>query len=565
MILKALYDYYHRMGSLPPQGMEGKEIAYVIVIDAEGRFLRFESKRIDKKRSTTFIVPKSVKRTSAPMPNTLWDNGKYVLGLDSTHEQYYRVFVDRVKEIADFAPHDPSVRALRLFYEQPREEMLSQMSADPLFEEIKTNLGANISFQLNGDDRLIAEKYDIFPPADEHSDNTPEGICLITGQYGPIVRLNTSVFISDLNSPTALVNFQTKRGYDSYGKTQSYNAPISEEAEFAYSSALKHLLRSDSQNKNKAYLGGRTILFWGSSKAFAQVEEGMIDFFEKKDNPNEKVKRIEKLLKSIWSGQIKTLLDDRFYVLGLAPNVGRIAVVTWGDMSLKEFAGNLLRHFDDMDISSPRPVAGIYSMLATVTLGGKISDVQPSLVEAVVSAVMFGTPYPFALYTAALERIRADLPSNRVSPARVAILKAYINRQNKHNKNTIPLTPMLDKDFDNIGYLCGRLAAVLEKIQEDIKRGDSIRTRYLSAASATPGAVFPAMLNLSIHHSENLSEPSRIFYQKLEQEIFSKLPSEGFPAQLNLQDQGRFFVGYYQQRENLFTKKETADTNDLNA
>lgn len=565
MILKALYDYYHRMGTLPPQGMEGKEIAYVIVIDAEGRFLRFESKRIDKKRSTTFIVPKSVTRTSAPMPNTLWDNGKYVLGLDSTHEKYYRVFVDRVKEIADFAPHDPSVRALRLFYEQPREEMLSQMSADPLFEEIKTNLGANISFQLNGDDRLIAEKYDIFPPADEHSDNTPEGICLITGQYGPIVRLNTGVFISGLNSPTPLVSFQTKQGYDSYGKTQSYNAPISEEAEFAYSSALKHLLRSDSQNKNKAYLGGRTILFWGSSKASAQVEEGMIDFFEKKDNPNEKVKRVEKLLKSIWSGQIKTLLDDRFYVLGLAPNVGRIAVVTWGDMSLKEFAGNLLRHFDDMDISSPRPVAGIYSMLATVTLGDKISDVQPSLVEAVVSAVMFGTPYPFALYTAALERIRADLPSNRVSPARVAILKAYINRQNKHNKNTIPLTPMLDKDFDNIGYLCGRLAAVLEKIQEDIKRGDSIRTRYLSAASATPGAVFPAMLNLSIHHSENLSEPSRIFYQKLEQEIFSKLPSEGFPAQLNLQDQGRFFVGYYQQRENLFTKKETADTNDLNA
>ena len=565
MILKALYDYYHRMGTLPPQGMEGKEIAYVIVIDAEGRFLRFESKRIDKKRSTTFIVPKSVTRTSAPMPNTLWDNGKYVLGLDSTHEKYYRVFVDRVKEIADFAPHDPSVRALRLFYEQPREEMLSQMSADPLFEEIKTNLGANISFQLNGDDRLIAEKYDIFPPADEHSDNTPEGICLITGQYGPIVRLNTGVFISGLSSPTPLVSFQTKQGYDSYGKTQSYNAPISEEAEFAYSSALKHLLRSDSQNKNKAYLGGRTILFWGSSKASAQVEEGMIDFFEKKDNPNEKVKRVEKLLKSIWSGQIKTLLDDRFYVLGLAPNVGRIAVVTWGDMSLKEFAGNLLRHFDDMDISSPRPVAGIYSMLATVTLGDKISDVQPSLVEAVVSAVMFGTPYPFALYTAALERIRADLPSNRVSPARVAILKAYINRQNKHNKNTIPLTPMLDKDFDNIGYLCGRLAAVLEKIQEDIKRGDSIRTRYLSAASATPGAVFPAMLNLSIHHSENLSEPSRIFYQKLEQEIFSKLPSEGFPAQLNLQDQGRFFVGYYQQRENLFTKKETADTNDLNA
>ena len=217
-----------------------------------------------------------------------------------------------------------------------------------------------------------------------------------------------------------------------------------------------------------------------------------------------------------------------------------------------------------MEVSSKFPVTGIYTMLAAVTLGGKLSDVQSSLVEAVMSAVMFGTPYPFALYTGALERIRAELPTRAVSPARVAILKAYINRQNKQNKNITPLRPMLNKDYDNIGYLCGRLAAVLEKIQEDIKRGDSIRTRYLSAASTTPAAVFPAMLNLSIHHSENLSEGTRRFYSQLEGEILDKFPPEGFPAQLNLQDQGRFFVGYYHQRESLFAKKENNENKDLN-
>lgn len=121
---------------------------------------------------------------------------------------------------------------------------------------------------------------------------------------------------------------------------------------------------------------------------------------------------------------------------------------------------------------------------------------------------------------------------------------------------------MLDKNCDYIGYVCGRLAAVLEKIQEDVKRGDSIRTRYLSAASTTPGAVFPAMLNLSIHHSENLTDGSRIFYEQLKQEILSRLPGEGFPAQLNLQEQGRFFVGYYQQREDLFTKKDKEEKKD---
>lgn len=332
MILKALYDYYHRLGTLPPPGMEEKEIAYVIVIDAEGRFLRFESKRIDKKRYASFLVPKSVSRTSAPKPNTLWDNGKYVLGLEPAHEKSHQLFVDRINEIAEYAPYDASIRALKLFYERPKEERLSQMSADPYFEEVKANLSVNFSFQLNDDDCLIAERYDLFPDKDEEDDNAPQGICLITGSRGPIVRLTTATPVPGNSPMAALVGFQVKSGYDSYGKSQAYNAPISPEAEFAYTSALNHLLGKDSKNKVK--FGERTFLFWGNSAAAASVEKGLNDFysiaFDKKDDPNEKIDRVEKLFKSIWSGEIKTLLDDRFYILGLAPNTGRIAVVAWG-------------------------------------------------------------------------------------------------------------------------------------------------------------------------------------------------------------------------------------------
>ncbi len=115
---------------------------------------------------------------------------------------------------------------------------------------------------------------------------------------------------------------------------------------------------------------------------------------------------------------------------------------------------------------------------------------------------------------------------------------------------------MLDKTNTNAGYLCGRLTAVLEKIQSDINSGDSIRTRYMGAASTTPAAVLPAMLNLSLHHSEKLSEGSRIFYETLKQEIMDKISEKGFPAHLDLNDQGRFFVGYYHQRTDLYTKKE---------
>ena len=115
---------------------------------------------------------------------------------------------------------------------------------------------------------------------------------------------------------------------------------------------------------------------------------------------------------------------------------------------------------------------------------------------------------------------------------------------------------MLDKTNDNPGYLCGRLAAVLEKIQKDASSGDSIRTRYMGSASSTPAVVFPAMLNVSIHHSEKLNEATRIFYEQLKQEILDKMPVYGFPTHLELNDQGRFFVVYYHQRADLYTKKE---------
>lgn len=115
---------------------------------------------------------------------------------------------------------------------------------------------------------------------------------------------------------------------------------------------------------------------------------------------------------------------------------------------------------------------------------------------------------------------------------------------------------MLDKDNTNQGYLCGRLFAVLGKIQEEANNVNSIRERYLNAASATPAAVFATILNLSNHHIDKLTEGRKIAFEKLKQEIFSKLSADGFPAHLDLQDQGRFFVGYYHQRQDFFTSKK---------
>ena len=59
MILKALYDYYHRSGDdVAPFGLEYKEIGFIIVIDRCGKFLRFEDRRIIRSRHSGFLLRK---------------------------------------------------------------------------------------------------------------------------------------------------------------------------------------------------------------------------------------------------------------------------------------------------------------------------------------------------------------------------------------------------------------------------------------------------------------------------------------------------------------------------
>ena len=205
-----------------------------------------------------------------------------------------------------------------------------------------------------------------------------------------------------------------------------------------------------------------------------------------------------------------------------------------------------------------KPYVGLHSILGNVTLGGKSSDATPNLPDAVVKSIFQGLPCPASLFQACIRRIRAE---QSVNIGRAAIIKAYLNRLNNNNNKKLDI--MLDKENQNQGYLCGRLFAVLDKIQEDANNIHSIRERYMNSASATPAMVFATILNLSTHHQEKLNEGKQVFYEKLKQEIISKLDANGFPAHLDLQDQGRFFVGYYHQRQAFFMGKENRETEEL--
>ena len=571
MILKALYDYYNRCDNLPAPGMEEKEIGFVIVISKEGKFLRFEDCRTDKTIGRVYLVKKHVSRSSAAVANYLYDNSAYVLGYsdkdDSEKNQlYFNTFVEKVQSILDRLPDNSDIRTLMNFYAQGREAIHSEVEQDPLWEDIKKNLSKKysvFSFRIEGDLRILAEKKELMQTNEGTKNDNSRGLCMVTGVQGELVDTTTATMIQGSQATAKLVAFQVNSGYDSYGKEKCGNAPISHEAEFAYTTALNTMLRRDS--RNKFTVGNRTFVFWASSndKAAEQAEESLFDLLgyseEKKDNPNAKIEQVRKVFTAIYSGSLSTSLEDRFYILGLAPNSARIAVVYWSETPLRDFAGKILRHFDDMEIIDTRkdrkPYMGIKDILSAVTLGGKQSEATPNLPESIIKSIFLGTPYPYTLLSACIRRIRAESgDGNAARITRIAIIKAFLNRQNVNDKR---MEIMLDKRNTNQGYLCGRLFAVLDRIQEDANGISSIRERYMNAASSTPSSVFATILNLSSHHLENLSnEGKKVFYEKLKQEIIDKISSDGFPAHLDLQDQGRFFVGYYHQRQDFFNKKE---------
>ncbi len=582
MILKALYDYYHRSGTLAPQGMEYREIAFLIVIDRDGKFLHIEDRRIDKKTSSKFMVVKGIRSGTTPKPYIFWDNVEYILNYTSSHaaildltqtadklkecqesiaktQQKHDALKAKYKLIAEQFPKNEQFRAVSLFFDQ---DELVKVYQDPLWVTIAKKPTVYISFLIQGELFIVAEHADLRGVELETENSgkksaNKDSICLITGDRDVAVESTTPTGIPGGQATARLVAFQVNSGYDSYGKSKGFNASISQDAEACYTTALNKLLEKDS--RNKFYIGSRTFLFWASSynQVAKDAEDCIFALFgfktDSDDNPNRGIEQAEKLFKSIYSGALRCSSDDKFYFLGLAPNSARIAVVCWIEASIKEFAKLLLKHFDDFEIVDTRkenkPYKGLYQILSAVTLNGKTSDCQPNLPEDVIKSMLQGLPYSYTLFSAAISRIRAE---QTITTTRAAIIKAYLNRLNDNN---IKITITMNKENTNQGYLCGRLFATLEYIQE--RSGVStIRSKFMNAASATPATVFANLLNMSVYHSEKLDKGSQIFFENIKTEIIAAISPNGFPAHLDLQDQGLFMVGYYHQRAVFYTKSE---------
>ena len=574
MILQALHAYYERRqclpdpaDRLPQQGLEDKEIPFILELATDGRLIAISDTRETqgkKKIAKRYQVPQGIKKTSGVAANLLWDTAEYVLGLDSKGKpervaEQTVAFRARIEQLQAQVPDDAGLLAVLRFLQA---EPLAAAKAQVNWPEVEAANNPLLSFRLAPDLDLVCQRPQVIVAftntmtAGEAGAGLP---CLITGRSAEPERLHSAIkgVWGAQTSGANIVSFNLD-AFRSYGKEQGANAPVSPAAAFAYTTALNSLLAKGSRQRMQ--VGDASTVFWAQREEDSDVENGFAALFaDDFDDPDAHTEQVRTLYESLHMGRFSGKAgQNQFYVLGLAPNAARIAIRFWHAAPLREIAGHVLRWFDELVlIHGPRESGypTLFRLLTAVALLGKADNLPPNLGGEVMRAILSGTPYPAAWLNAAVTRCRAE---RNVPYLRAAVIKACLLRGHPTSPQEEP-TVMLNTDNPNVAYRLGRLFATLEKIQEEASPGlnATIRERYYGAASSTPVAVFTTLLRLKNHHLAKLTNRGRAAnFEKLLGEILGEVGD--FPLHLNLPDQGRFALGYYHQRQAFFTKAESA-------
>lgn len=575
MILQALVKHYEDLaeqGKVDREGWCRAKVSYGIHLSKEGKVLGIISLKQEETKGKKQVlvpqmitVPEMVTRSSGISANFLCDNSKYMLGIDSqgapprvldcfeaAKELHLKLLAETSGEMA---------QAVRCFFETWNPKQAADCaSIKEKWEDITD--GGNLIFcmgpQYAQDDSEIKETWQ--RARDGAAADGQTGICLVTGKRTQISRIHKTIkgVPGAQSSGAALVSFNAP-AFESYGKEQSYNGPVGRYAEFAYTTALNHLL---SQREYTFQLGDSMVLFWAES-AKEEYQETFFELADAKPDNQEEIRGIFENVKKGRPIQAQGVIlnpDQRFYILALAPNAARLSVRFFYQDSFGNILKNLADHYDRLSIVSPawenREYLGIRDMLfETVNQKSKDKSPVPNMASLVLQAVLAGTRYPASLYTDVLIRIRAE--QGKVTWGRAGIIKAYLI-QNGNWKEGVYFMGLNEENRET-AYVLGRLFSVLESIQLDanptIKA--TIRDRYFNSACATPASVFPVLMKLKNSHMKKLEREkasAKVYYEKLLTEIAGKL--EEFPKRLSLEEQGKFILGYYHQVQKKYEKKE---------
>lgn len=447
------------------------------------------------------------------------------------------------------------------------------------------------------------------------------GVCSITGDVSvpmsnshlPKLKLPKS---SGANSTGCTLASAESDSFHSYGLSEqlekipgSKSAPdasytsVSVKGAIAYCNALNYLLSDDNHHIS---VGPVVFCFWCKRSS---IIPGLIGQIFRDAYPD----HVKKLLSSQFAGAEppEVLRQEHLYTLALSGNAGRAMVKQWIDQTLDDAILNLNQWWQDLQVmpfysggakktkkanakESPSPYR-IYALAETTLRRSKNRKNEKLIADRVIQlylAALKGSSLQITLLKPILDEFQSalvkDSEEERIYPfstSRFALIKLILIRNpNRKEGDFMPTYELADTP--DPAYNLGRLLAVFENLQNKYhnyeRKGAGVVERYYGTASSAPASAFPLLCRLARHHLSKLKKgdekdkAAAYVIEKDIAEIFSKFQSTVagqppvFPRLLTLENQGKFALGFYQQKAkprqqtDKQTDKQSAENNRNN-
>ncbi len=604
MLIKALCDYYDVLaseGKVLPDGYSKQNVHYLICLTPDGKIDEIVNFQIVERTTAKNgkikekFIPKEVvmplrTEKSGIDGNIIEHRPLYIFGLnfvgdkfspyDNTQkaEKSHEIFVEENLKFIE-GLDSPVINAYRAFIEnwQPKNETENSY----LLGLGKVYNNSYFAFCLSGrpdlllhEDLLIKEKWERQYAESNTDSDKIKSQCTITGEIEPIARIHRNLkgIVGGHTKGCSLICFNNASEC-SYGNEQSYNSNISETAMKKYTGAFNYLL---SNKRHKKLIDDITVVYWATGGEKNEVCSDLMSFLVFGDDDlmdeNQTEEMLDGLMKSAREGNISSerisSIDNidknvDFYMVGIKPNSSRVALKFIYHRKFGQMLENIALHQSDMQIGEkviPVPVWRLKKELISPKSSNE--KVDASLLAEIFKTIIYGTNYPAYLLSTIIRRVKTD---RKINGIRAGAIKACINRKSRLSGEKEELKLALDYENKNQAYLCGRLFATLEKLQQEASNNSlnrTIKDSYFSSAASKPALVFPKLLSLAQNHFKKVSDKYSIFYNKLIQEIINGIEGE-FPDILMLSEQGKFMIGYYQQYQSFFIKKDI-DKDNIN-
>lgn len=562
MVIEALTELYNTMaeqGIVCAPGWTSAKVTYGLHIDNDGMVkalipLATVEKPAGKNKTKTVVVPayinvpEQLKRSSNVLPYLFCDTAVYLLGLEKDDKNETEKFTASKKYHLDFLKNVDSeaATAVTAFFRNWNPETIWDY---PFFLDHQKELTTSkLIFIHNGcpvtEDNAIRDKCEqVFSLRESRSKNIS---CMVTGNREPAAGLHPNIMNvyggSSMGQP--LVSFNLDAAL-SYKQTKETCAVMGKHTVYAYTTALNELLRNTS---NVRVLGDTTVVCW-TKDYNGETNRCILQYMF-----GEPVEH-EEILENVCE-------NEPFYILGVAPNAGRLKIKFFYESSFGSMRENVEKFQEELRIVKPvfetdENISMWKLLKETVFNGSKDVSATPRLAADMEKSVFLGYKYPVELYQNVLSRIYRE---KAVTYRKAAIIKAYLVRNGKNVKRGT-LMAELNEECKDIPYTMGRLFALLEELQERAIDGvtTTITKRYFSNASILPGQTYPILLDLAGHHLRKIKKISVKTYFEKEIEKMLQVIGPKFPIRFTQEEKGSFMLGYYCQKQKRFEKKLVND------